>query len=886
MDAGKAFHATVECSMNRSSSVRLSRPAKDGASHQTRSTFRLAGLLMVLMTGAVHAATYCVDTTANSLLTFCTAVPGDCSLRGAITNANNGNEGSVQEIRVQTGTYAVPGGLDFNPDGNKDDKTFSITGGWNAGCTSRTTNAANTVVNGENGATDASFHFEGNNREMVIEGLTFLNFEKIEVFDLPCPPFSICPDTDVVRVRFNAMRHGSRVQVFSADARLFSVEGNLFADLETPSSLGRPIELGYQNAESNPVIAFNTFANIQCVNNAYAAVSISTERNGTTLHHNIIQSSGCASDLYVSEIFGDAPVGLRNNLYASRSGQPPSFLSGNVISANPGFLNLPAGDYHLRESAPASAAINAGLTAVQAVQLGLSFPSQDLDGPAGQRVVGMHADIGAYESSVNDASVLVVSNTGDSGTGSLRQALISSNANGGVQKIEFNLPGACPQLILLQSPLPDISDSVEIDGYSQPGALANTQSSGSDAQLCVVVTSASATLAQAMQVPESAPAATSLILKGIAFAGTTGFNGNLTVALRLRGGKDHVIQGNAFGGIGPGNVGTLGSPNFGIQIRGVAQNVLLGGPSPEHRNTFGDTMSSAIVLNDATSGNVTPHVIQNNYIGVNPSGTTATPIGLNGIFASDQKNVSILDNTIVAVPNNAAIQIQGASATGYQIRGNRIGIPPASVATQAFRVDVGIRVGGGSGGHDIGSLGSNIQSNTITNSNQAGVWIDTSAGSGTLVRNNRIYGNGIGGSGLSIDLGVLGPLPNDTGDGDGGPNAGQNSPVIMSSVLNPGGTRQLLLNLSSVPSTSYLIDVYRSPDCAGGDRGGNMTTSVYSGVLPIGAGGSSGLSATISGSGGPAYLTAIATNLTTGDSSEVSPCFRELDDRIFSNSFD
>ena len=50
-----------------------------------------------------------------------------------------------------------------------------------------------------------------------------------------------------------------------------------------------------------------------------------------------------------------------------------------------------------------------------------------------------------------------------------------------------------------------------------------------------------------------------------------------------------------------------------------------------------------------------------------------------------------------------------------------------------------------------------------------------------------------------------------------------------------------------------------------------------------------GITSTISGSGGPAYLTAIATDLNTGSTSEISPCFDEslnLVPEVFSNGFE
>ena len=820
------------------------------------------------------ASTYCVDSNSSAVIALCGPVPGDCSLRGAVFNANEGPEGSTQEIRVATGSYVIPAGLNFDPAGDRDNKDFSISGGWNAACTTRTINPATTVISAANSPSDGNFEFRGDQQRIIIEGLRFEQFALFGVDDGLCAPFDICPDTAAVRLRYNMFRDGGDVEVYVGDAAQLSISNNLFANLASGSHV-RVVDLAYSNAESAPDFSFNTFAGIACGGNGRPAVGLSSKWQGTTAHHNIFQSVGCSADLYLSNIAGDQPIALRNNLFNTRIGQAPLALSGNVISSNPGFVNSAGGNFHLLETAPVSASINAGLTSVQAAQFGLTFPSQDLDGPSGQRLIGQHADIGAYESSINDASVLVVNALGNSGVGTLRQALISANANPGKQVIEFNLPGACPGFIELQSPLPDIVDDVEIDGYSQPGASANTQSVGSDASICVVVSSPSATLTQYLQVPAAAPASTSLILKGLAFTGQTGFSGNANVILRLRGGSDHVIQGNAFGGVGPGATGALGEPVQGISIRDVAQNALIGGPQPEHRNSFGAMSNSAIVLFDATSGSSNGHTIQNNYIGLTATGIVASSIALNAIFASNTPNVEIFDNVIAAVPNSAAISINGASATGYKIRGNRIGVNAINIGTAAFRVDVGIKIGDGSGGHEIGSALATTQSNTIANSNGAGVWIDANAGNGTLIRPNKIFNTGVSGLGLGIDLGALGQLTNDVGDADAGPNRGQNWPVVSGSLSNANGTRQIDVMLSSSAATNYRIDVYRAPDCPGGDRGGNMTTRVATQLAVTGNQGLVNLNFPITGSGAPGYLTATATNVSTGDTSEVSVCFQE-----------
>ncbi|MCG8404534.1 MAG: hypothetical protein MI923_04970, partial [Phycisphaerales bacterium] len=62
-----------------------------------------------------------------------------------------------------------------------------------------------------------------------------------------------------------------------------------------------------------------------------------------------------------------------------------------------------------------------------------------------------------------------VTHTGDSGAGSLRQAILDANASPGTEVIDFNIPGAGPHTIQPLTPLPTITDPVVIDGKTQPG---------------------------------------------------------------------------------------------------------------------------------------------------------------------------------------------------------------------------------------------------------------------------------------------------------------------------------------------------------------------------------------------------------------------------------
>src|SRR5262249_31487706 len=64
---------------------------------------------------------------------------------------------------------------------------------------------------------------------------------------------------------------------------------------------------------------------------------------------------------------------------------------------------------------------------------------------------------------------LGVTNTNDSGPGSLRQAIDDANSDPGLTTITFDIPGAGVHKINLQSGLPLITTPVDIDGTSQPG---------------------------------------------------------------------------------------------------------------------------------------------------------------------------------------------------------------------------------------------------------------------------------------------------------------------------------------------------------------------------------------------------------------------------------
>jgi len=81
------------------------------------------------------------------------------------------------------------------------------------------------------------------------------------------------------------------------------------------------------------------------------------------------------------------------------------------------------------------------------------------------------------------ATALRVVNTNDSGLGSLRAAVARANATAGHDTIAFEIPGAGPHRITLETALPVISDPVTIDGLTQDGAAPPTVSAPATLQV-------------------------------------------------------------------------------------------------------------------------------------------------------------------------------------------------------------------------------------------------------------------------------------------------------------------------------------------------------------------------------------------------------------------
>ena len=83
------------------------------------------------------------------------------------------------------------------------------------------------------------------------------------------------------------------------------------------------------------------------------------------------------------------------------------------------------------------------------------------------------------------AATFTVTNTVDSGPGTQRQAILDANASAGPDTIAFAIPGSGVHTITPATLLPALTQTVTIDGYTQPGSSPNTDPIATNAVILI-----------------------------------------------------------------------------------------------------------------------------------------------------------------------------------------------------------------------------------------------------------------------------------------------------------------------------------------------------------------------------------------------------------------
>ena len=483
------------------------------------------------------------------------------------------------------------------------------------------------------------------------------------------------------------------------------------------------------------------------------------------------------------------------------------------------------------------------------------------------------AALGSVATAANaDVIFPQVTNTSDTGTGSLRAAIDAANANGADGAIvTFQIGSTCgPQVIHLNTQLPDPQYEIHFEGYTQPGSSPNSDDlySGNDAVICIVLAGDNA-VANGLEVASTVADSMTLSVQGVAFSGFT------HAALNLRGGSNHLVAGIRMGG----TVGGFSTdPNgYGVILAPGVHGATIGGEDDADFNQFGDVTNNAIYVSSSTGSSGAAHgnTIEGNKIGFIYQGATTVPLptGDAGIFVGGYNNTIFEDD----IENSGAsgVHLSSSDAHGnfvelgaiYNSSGNGVLIDNDAYANDTS--DIFIEENTGAGVRVVNGQGNSIEYNVMEN-------------------------NG----GLGIDLAGEGVTPNDNDSMQPAPdyaNRGLNFPVITSAA---GGhfSGTVSGTLTTIPG-DYQIAVYESSTCdpSGYGEGQNelayrngITGMVTVGNLTVQGQGSVGFSLPVGFyfyNGEPLSITATTTDA-NGNTSEFSACMPYTDDTIFFDNFE
>lgn len=284
-------------------------------------------------------------------------------------------------------------------------------------------------------------------------------------------------------------------------------------------------------------------------------------------------------------------------------------------------------------------------------------------------------------SSTTDSVTFTVTNTSDSGSGSLRQAILDANTASGLDSIHFAIPSPGPFTIMLATPLPEISSPLTIDGTTQTG-FSGTPIVTIDGSLL------SSPDARGLDVRIGSSVVRGLSIVNFDDAGIS------LGRLRLGAGPGFWFTEGNYIGIDPS--GTAAPNGIGIEYHpddATAGGVMLiGGTTSGARNIISGNLVANISRGTGPDGDMQLY-IRGNYIGTNPAGTAvvgatpygiravALPVEIGGTTAGSRNIISgaLLDGVRVdAFTGSHTALIQGnyfgTDVTGLNLLGNGVAI--------------------------------------------------------------------------------------------------------------------------------------------------------------------------------------------------------------------
>lgn len=427
---------------------------------------------------------------------------------------------------------------------------------------------------------------------------------------------------------------------------------------------------------------------------------------------------------------------------------------------------------------------------------------------------------------------------------SLRGAILAANANPGPDRIVFDLLPTDPGFVAAtahwrieaQSSMPNNAGDLEIDGYTQPGAVANTlapDAGGTNAVLKVELRNAGSSQNTGIDAG-SANFDARLVLRGLAIS-------RFASQVVLVGGGAHRVEGNFLGTDVTGTAAAMtGNSGLGIGVRIQGEGAyLVGGETPAARNLMSGLFSG--IVSFAVPNGLR---IAGNLIGTNAAGTAAIANRNYGIDLTTYRDVLIGGTTpgarnVISGNELSAIQFGNGTAPAAfpnaRVFGNRIGtdwtgtlpIPNGRNAPSPSQPQPTIRMFSGSScSAQIGGFGPG-EANLIAHGGAQGVMV------GLCTRASLAGNFHIGHRGMAIDNSGNsfgdGPSANDPGDPDDGGNRLQNQPVALDAAPSGSDAFTLDVRVDSAPANATYpirVDFYRG-------RGGDLLEHVATRTITL-----------------------------------------------------
>lgn len=265
------------------------------------------------------------------------------------------------------------------------------------------------------------------------------------------------------------------------------------------------------------------------------------------------------------------------------------------------------------------------------------------------------------------------------------------------------------------------------------------------------------------------------------------------------------VEGNY---IGINAAGTAALPNVysGVFIEDLATANVIGGDTAAARNIISGNDEEGVTI----TGGAYDNIVRFNYIGTNPSGTSAIPNQNEGVDIDENSTLcgcidatgNLIADNLISGNGSSGIEIEDPSTTGNIIVRNKIGTNAAGTAGIPNN-DGGIYFGSGAYGNFVGSA-SPSDANLIAFNVGAGI-IVFDPGTENPFLGNSIHSN----TGLGIDLEDDGVTANDAGDPDIGANTFQNFPVLAAVTAATCNAVHITATLDSVVADGpYRIEFF------------------------------------------------------------------------------